>query len=119
MAVLVALSLLSSVGIASLVSADSHTWGSGKTYRECTEQGLTNYGPKTGQKWVGGSYKNLYNCTAPTPANDYGTYDNDNDDSGGELGFGYDLSRVHRAGPHKLWSEDRTEMGRGLLQRSV
>ncbi len=41
-------------------------WGSGTPYKECTQRGLTNYGPKTGQKWIGGAYKNLYNCTAPT-----------------------------------------------------
>ena len=52
--------------LSSVVSASNHNWGSGTPYRECTEQGLTNYGPKTGQKWIGGRYKNLYNCTAPT-----------------------------------------------------
>ena len=52
----------------SVVEASNHNWGSGMTYRECTNGGLTNYGPKTGQKWIDGSYKNLYQCTAPTTA---------------------------------------------------
>ena len=45
--------------------ARAANWGSGKTYQECMNQGLTNYGPRTGQKWVGGFYKDLYDCTAP------------------------------------------------------
>ena len=40
-------------------------WGSGLTYRECTDRGLTNYGRKTGQRWIGDFYANLYRCTAP------------------------------------------------------
>ncbi len=54
------------VGGSLLVSASSHDWGSGKSYRECTNAGLTDYGPKTGQKWIGNFYANLYHCTAPT-----------------------------------------------------
>ena len=51
---------------AMLVSASNHEWGSGKTYQECTDQGLTNYGRVTGRKWIGNFYANLYNCTTPT-----------------------------------------------------
>jgi len=51
---------------ASYAAASNHNWGSGTPYRECTNRGLTNYGPKTGQKWIGGRYKNLYRCTTPT-----------------------------------------------------
>ena len=50
----------------SYAAASNHNWGSGTPFRECTNRGLTNYGPKTGQKWISGSYKNLYRCTAPT-----------------------------------------------------
>ena len=41
-------------------------WGSGMTYDDCTEQGLTDYGVRTGQKWVGEFYADLYPCKAPT-----------------------------------------------------
>ncbi len=48
------------------VAASDHDWGSGLTYRECTNRGLTDYGRKTGQRWIGDFYANLYHCTAPT-----------------------------------------------------
>ena len=41
-------------------------WGSGLTYDDCTEQGLTYYGSRTGQKWTGDFYADLYACQAPT-----------------------------------------------------
>ncbi|MCQ3805481.1 MAG: PQQ-dependent sugar dehydrogenase [bacterium] len=41
-------------------------WGSGITYDDCTEQGLTDYGIRTGQKWIGDFYADLYPCKAPT-----------------------------------------------------
>ena len=50
---------------ASVVVASDHDWGSGLTFRECKNRGLTNYGRKTGQRWVGDFYANLYECTAP------------------------------------------------------
>ncbi len=40
-------------------------WGKGKTYNECAEQGLTDYGIRTGQKWIGDFYADLYQCTTP------------------------------------------------------
>ncbi len=40
-------------------------WGSGKTYDQCTEEGLTNYGLRTGQKWIGDFYADLYDCRSP------------------------------------------------------
>ena len=44
------------------------------TFRQCTDQGLTNYGRKTGQRWVEDFYANLYQCTAPTTrAADWGS----------------------------------------------
>ena len=49
--------------------ATEHDWGSGRTFAECRSQGLTDYGPKTGQRWVGDFYANLYDCTAPTTLN--------------------------------------------------
>ena len=61
----------------SVVSASSHEWGSGSTYRECADGGLTDYGPKTGQRWIGDFYANLYHCTAPgaptTRADEWGS----------------------------------------------
>ena len=50
----------------SLTAASNHDWGSGKPYAECREQGLTDYGRKTGQRWIGDFYANLYDCTVPT-----------------------------------------------------
>ena len=41
-------------------------WGSGMTYSDCSDQGLTDYGLRTGQKWIGDFYADLYHCTAPT-----------------------------------------------------
>ena len=41
-------------------------WGSGMTYDDCGEQGLTDYGLRTGQKWIGDFYADLYQCTEPT-----------------------------------------------------
>ena len=41
-------------------------WGSGVTYSDCSDQGLTDYGLRTGQKWIGDFYADLYHCTAPT-----------------------------------------------------
>ena len=38
-------------------------WGSGMTYDDCGEQGLTDYGLRTGQKWIGDFYADLYQCT--------------------------------------------------------
>ncbi len=40
-------------------------WGSGMTYDDCGERGLTDYGLRTGQKWIGDFYADLYECTAP------------------------------------------------------
>ena len=40
-------------------------WGSGMTYSDCSDQGLTNYGLRTGQRWVGDFYADLYQCTDP------------------------------------------------------
>ncbi len=49
------------------VSSTSTTdWGSGMTFDECGDQGLTDYGLRTGQKWIGDFYADLYHCTAPT-----------------------------------------------------
>ena len=42
-------------------------WGEGMTYDECTEQGFTDYGIRTGQKWIGDFYADLYPCQAPPP----------------------------------------------------
>lgn len=41
-------------------------WGEGMTYDDCTEQGFTDYGVRTGQKWIGDLYADLYRCVAPT-----------------------------------------------------
>ena len=41
-------------------------WGSGMTYQECMNQSLTNYGPRTGQRWIGSTYSDLYLCTGST-----------------------------------------------------
>lgn len=41
-------------------------WGEGMTYDDCTEQGLTDYGVRTGQRWIGDFYADLYPCAAPT-----------------------------------------------------
>ena len=41
-------------------------WGSGMTYSDCIDQGLTDHGLRTGQKWIGDFYADLYHCTAPT-----------------------------------------------------
>lgn len=46
----------------------SSDWGSGMTYSDCTEQGLTDYGVRTGQKWIGDFYADLYDCVAPNTA---------------------------------------------------
>ncbi len=54
------------LGSSRLASASNHNWGSGKTYKQCTDQGLTNYGPRTGQRWIGDFYADLYRCKAPT-----------------------------------------------------
>ena len=54
------------LGSSRLASASNHNWGSGKTYKQCTDQGLTNYGPRTGQRWIGNFYADLYQCKAPT-----------------------------------------------------
>ena len=43
-------------------------WGSGMTYSECSDRGLTNYGPRTGQKWIEDFYADLYQCTDPAAA---------------------------------------------------
>ncbi len=56
-------------------SADSPTdgesdWGSGRTYDECTDQGLTDYGLRTGQKWIGDFYADLYDCQASSSPSD-------------------------------------------------
>ena len=40
-------------------------WGTGMTYSDCLDQGLTDYGLRTGQKWIGDFYADLYECTAP------------------------------------------------------
>ena len=40
-------------------------WGSGMTYDDCDEQGLTDYGLRTGQKWIDEFYADLYQCAAP------------------------------------------------------
>lgn len=48
--------------------ASDHEWGSGKTYRECTAQGLTDYGLRTGQRWIGNFHADLYQCDVPEPA---------------------------------------------------
>ena len=40
-------------------------WGSGMTFDECGDQGLTNYGLRTGQKWIGDFYADLYQCADP------------------------------------------------------
>ena len=36
------------------------------TYQECMNQSLTNYGPRTGQRWIGSTYSDLYLCTGST-----------------------------------------------------
>lgn len=41
-------------------------WGSGMTYDDCTEQGLTEYGLRTGQALIDDFYADLYQCEAPT-----------------------------------------------------
>ena len=46
-------------------AASHHDWGSGTPYAECREQGRTDYGRKTGQRWIGDFYANLYHCAAP------------------------------------------------------
>ena len=43
-------------------------WGLGMTYSDCSDQGLTNYVLRTGQKWIGDFYADLYQCTDPTAA---------------------------------------------------
>ncbi len=40
-------------------------WGTGKTYDQCTQQGLTDYGIRTGQRWIGDFYADLYECSTP------------------------------------------------------
>jgi glucose/arabinose dehydrogenase len=40
-------------------------WGEGMAYADCTEQGLTDYGRPTGQRWIGDFYADLYQCTDP------------------------------------------------------
>ncbi len=47
-------------------SAGTPDWGSGMTYSDCSDQGLTDYGLRTGQKWIGDFHAGLYHCTAPT-----------------------------------------------------
>ena len=41
-------------------------WGSGMTYSDCSDEGLTDYGLRTGQKWIGDFYADLYECAAPS-----------------------------------------------------
>ena len=50
---------------ASHAAASHHDWGSGTPFAECREQGRTVYGRKTGQRWIGDFYANLYDCTEP------------------------------------------------------
>jgi len=64
----------------SLTAASHHDWGSGTPFAQCREQGRTIYGPKTGQRWIGDFYANLYHCAEPTdldgdtvPATDWGS----------------------------------------------
>ena len=40
-------------------------WGSGMPYPDCSDQGLTDYGLRTGQQWIGDFHADLYHCMAP------------------------------------------------------
>lgn len=56
-------------GSTSPASAGEPDWGTGMPYSDCRDQGLTEYGLRTGQKWIGDFHADLYECRAPsTPA---------------------------------------------------
>ena len=87
---------------APLTVASHHDWGSGTPYAVCREQGRTNYGPKTGQRWIGDFYANLYDCTEPTVA-----------DAGREADWGSGT-------PYAVCREQgRTDYGRKTGQRWI